>query len=66
MNIIASIYREMTDNMRISFIPANSFQGMTEEYVDMWVLETHSLCYHIIRARSNNLSLFVKNIFYVS
>uniref|UniRef100_A0A7N6B362 Thyrotropin receptor n=1 Tax=Anabas testudineus TaxID=64144 RepID=A0A7N6B362_ANATE len=26
---------EMADNMRINFIPANSFQGMTEEYVDM-------------------------------
>ncbi|XP_049927047.1 lutropin-choriogonadotropic hormone receptor-like [Epinephelus moara] len=26
---------EMADNMRIDIIPANSFQGITEEYVDM-------------------------------
>uniref|UniRef100_A0A8C9WVX7 Thyrotropin receptor n=1 Tax=Sander lucioperca TaxID=283035 RepID=A0A8C9WVX7_SANLU len=29
------IILEMADNMRIDIIPANSFQGITEEYVDM-------------------------------
>lgn len=32
----------MADNMRIDTIPANSFQGITEEYVDMWVQEPDS------------------------
>lgn len=30
------MYREIADNMKIKTIPANSFQGITEEYVDMW------------------------------
>lgn len=32
----------MADNMEIDIIPANSFQGITEEYVDMWVRELKS------------------------
>lgn len=35
MNVNSSVYREMADNMRIDVIPANSFQGITEEYVEM-------------------------------
>ncbi|XP_037321950.2 lutropin-choriogonadotropic hormone receptor [Pungitius pungitius] len=32
---LVPIVLEMTDNMRIDTIPANSFQGITEEYVDL-------------------------------
>lgn len=60
VNVIAYIYREMADNMRINFIPANSFQGMTKEYIDMWVLEPHSLTYYNTGARSNHLLFFIK------
>lgn len=35
VNVISSACREMADNMRIDFIPANSFQGIAEEFVDM-------------------------------
>ncbi|XP_044071121.1 lutropin-choriogonadotropic hormone receptor-like [Siniperca chuatsi] len=34
-SLATNIILEMTDNMRIDIIPANSFQGITEEYVDM-------------------------------
>ncbi|KAM7385742.1 hypothetical protein PAMP_001802 [Pampus punctatissimus] len=34
-SLVPNIILEMTDNMRIDIIPANSFQGITEEYVDM-------------------------------
>ncbi|KAM3863420.1 lutropin-choriogonadotropic hormone receptor [Diretmus argenteus] len=34
-SLAPSFILEMADNMRIDMIPANSFQGMTEEYVDM-------------------------------
>lgn len=42
VKVISSVYREMADNMRIDIIPANSFQGITEEYVDMWVQEPNT------------------------
>ncbi|XP_034754099.1 lutropin-choriogonadotropic hormone receptor [Etheostoma cragini] len=34
-SLVPFIILEMADNMRIDIIPANSFQGITEEYVDM-------------------------------
>ncbi|XP_062285866.1 lutropin-choriogonadotropic hormone receptor-like [Scomber scombrus] len=34
-SLVPNIILEMADNMRIDSIPANSFQGITEEYVDM-------------------------------
>uniref|UniRef100_A0A8C4ET52 Lutropin-choriogonadotropic hormone receptor n=1 Tax=Dicentrarchus labrax TaxID=13489 RepID=A0A8C4ET52_DICLA len=34
-SLAPNIILEMADNMRIDIIPANSFQGITEEYVDM-------------------------------
>ncbi|KAM9345206.1 lutropin-choriogonadotropic hormone receptor-like [Symphorus nematophorus] len=34
-SLAANIILEMADNMRIDIIPANSFQGIAEEYVDM-------------------------------
>ncbi|KAI3362653.1 hypothetical protein L3Q82_001727 [Scortum barcoo] len=34
-SLVPNIILEMADNMRIDIIPANSFQGITEEYVDM-------------------------------
>ncbi|XP_053188960.1 lutropin-choriogonadotropic hormone receptor [Scomber japonicus] len=34
-SLVPNIILEMADNMRIDTIPANSFQGITEEYVDM-------------------------------
>ncbi|XP_019943328.2 lutropin-choriogonadotropic hormone receptor [Paralichthys olivaceus] len=34
-SLVPNIILEMEDNMRIDFIPANSFQGLTDEYVDM-------------------------------
>nr|XP_046257337.1 LOW QUALITY PROTEIN: lutropin-choriogonadotropic hormone receptor-like [Scatophagus argus] len=34
-SLVPNIILEMTDNMRIDSIPANSFQGITQEYVDM-------------------------------
>uniref|UniRef100_A0A3Q3Q643 Thyrotropin receptor n=1 Tax=Monopterus albus TaxID=43700 RepID=A0A3Q3Q643_MONAL len=34
-SLAPNIILEIADNMKIDFIPANSFQGMTEEYVDM-------------------------------
>uniref|UniRef100_A0A3P9QIU0 Luteinizing hormone/choriogonadotropin receptor n=1 Tax=Poecilia reticulata TaxID=8081 RepID=A0A3P9QIU0_POERE len=33
--LASDIILEMADNMRIDIIPANSFQGITKEYVDM-------------------------------
>ncbi|XP_060943243.1 lutropin-choriogonadotropic hormone receptor-like [Limanda limanda] len=34
-SLVPNIILEMADNMRIHFIPANSFQGFTDEYLDM-------------------------------
>uniref|UniRef100_A0A4W6E047 Lutropin-choriogonadotropic hormone receptor n=1 Tax=Lates calcarifer TaxID=8187 RepID=A0A4W6E047_LATCA len=34
-SLAPNIILEMADNMRIDFIPANSFHGITEEFVDM-------------------------------
>ncbi|XP_036979190.1 lutropin-choriogonadotropic hormone receptor-like isoform X2 [Acanthopagrus latus] len=34
-SLVPNIILEMADNMRIDIIPANCFQGITEEYVDM-------------------------------
>ncbi|KAK2921991.1 hypothetical protein Q8A73_001476 [Channa argus] len=34
-SLAPSMILELADNMRINFIPENSFHGMTEEYVDM-------------------------------
>ncbi|KAM8859092.1 lutropin-choriogonadotropic hormone receptor isoform 2-T2 [Spinachia spinachia] len=34
-SLVPNVILEMADNMRIDTIPANSFQGITEEYVDM-------------------------------
>nr|ACB13176.1 luteinizing hormone receptor [Hippoglossus hippoglossus] len=34
-SLVPNIILEMADNMRIDFIPANSFQGFTDEYLDM-------------------------------
>ncbi|XP_041644933.1 LOW QUALITY PROTEIN: lutropin-choriogonadotropic hormone receptor-like [Cheilinus undulatus] len=34
-SLVPNIILEMAENMRIEVIPANSFQGITEEYVDM-------------------------------
>ncbi|XP_030604451.1 lutropin-choriogonadotropic hormone receptor [Archocentrus centrarchus] len=34
-SLSSNIILEMADNMEIDIIPANSFQGITEEYVDM-------------------------------
>ncbi|XP_069001034.1 lutropin-choriogonadotropic hormone receptor-like [Embiotoca jacksoni] len=34
-SLVPNIILEMVDNLRIDIIPANSFQGITEEYVDM-------------------------------
>ncbi|XP_060895539.1 lutropin-choriogonadotropic hormone receptor [Labrus mixtus] len=34
-SLMPNIILEMAENMRIEVIPANSFQGITEEYVDM-------------------------------
>uniref|UniRef100_UPI0037E97B61 lutropin-choriogonadotropic hormone receptor-like n=1 Tax=Semicossyphus pulcher TaxID=241346 RepID=UPI0037E97B61 len=34
-SLVPNIILEMAENMRIDVIPANSFQGITEEYVDM-------------------------------
>lgn len=36
---IICVFREIEDNPRIDSIPPNAFQGMTEEYVYMWVQE---------------------------
>eukprot|EP00064_Thunnus_orientalis_P007535 superscaffoldBa00000844_g7557 len=37
-SLVSDIILEMADNMRIETIPANSFLGMTEEYIDMNLL----------------------------
>ncbi|XP_073337908.1 lutropin-choriogonadotropic hormone receptor-like [Pagrus major] len=34
-SLVPNIILEMADNMRVDIIPANCFQGITEEYVDM-------------------------------
>ncbi|XP_023267415.1 lutropin-choriogonadotropic hormone receptor-like [Seriola lalandi dorsalis] len=34
-SLAPNVILEMADNMRIDFIPANSFQGIAEEFVDM-------------------------------
>ncbi|XP_039995997.1 LOW QUALITY PROTEIN: lutropin-choriogonadotropic hormone receptor-like [Xiphias gladius] len=34
-SLVPNLILEVADNMRIECIPANSFQGITEEYVDM-------------------------------
>ncbi|XP_040905133.1 lutropin-choriogonadotropic hormone receptor-like [Toxotes jaculatrix] len=34
-SLVPNIILEMADNMRIDFIPANSFRGITEEYIEM-------------------------------
>lgn len=35
LSLVSDLCREIADNMRIESIPANSFQGIAEESVDM-------------------------------
>lgn len=50
LNVISSTCREMADNMQIDIIPANSFQGISKDYVDMWEhYLTAGVCHHLLR-----------------